>query len=124
MQKNSDIADLPTPETPVADSEERRSYAIEVIGIFSAFAFFVGVFFAYQTFAAGLVTQREFNRLETGLTVAEADTRLGFIGQKVESSTEEEQPEIYRWENSTLSYVECEFVDGRLVTKKAVELPH
>ena len=112
------------PEENQTPQNSNRSWVIEAIGLFSAVAFFFGVYFAYRTFAAGVVTQEEFESLQSGLSLADANSRLGMEGRPVEPRGTDAAAKVYRWENSTLSYVECEFVDGQLVTKKAVELPH
>ena len=91
----------------------------------SSVSLFVGVFFAYRTYSAGVVTQAEFERLQSGFSLSEANSELGLIGRRMESTAMgNAAAAVYRWENSTLSYVECEFVDGQLVSKKAVKLPH
>ena len=112
------------PDNDGTPNESNRSFAIEAIGLFSAVAFFFGVYFAYRTFSAGVVTQGEFQGLQAGLSLADANSRLDMEGRRLDPKGTGSTAEIYRWENSTLSYVECEFVDGQLVSKKAVELPH
>ena len=105
----------------------------------SAVGFFIGVYFAYRTFTDGIVTQQEFDLLQSGQTVVEANETLGFEGQRVRNDADSALGDvvhatistdatpvpttIFRWENSTLSFVECEFQDGRLVAKKATRLP-
>lgn len=120
-----------TDQADVNPANSQRSYVLEIIGVLSGIAFFVGVFFAFRTQTSGLVTQSEFDQLQNGQTLFEVNDVLGFDGIKksdvsdsvdAEKSTRADST-TYVWENSTVSFVRCEFVDGRLVTKEAKNLP-
>lgn len=108
---------------------ERRSLLIEIVGVVSAVCFFIGVFCAYLTFASGVVSQSEFECLEVGYSLAEVNDCLGFQGRQIAADTTlpdmpaDNGAKIYRWENSSLSYVECEFTDGKLTAMTATQLP-
>ena len=125
--------EVATDKPPRANSQNGRSYVLEVVGVLSGIGFFIGVFFAYQTYASGLITQREFDHLQTGHTLDEVNQLLGFEGV-LASSTEREETsggvqdrtaivETYVWENSSISFVRCDFVDGQLTVKEAQNLP-
>ncbi len=111
--------------------QEGRSYILELIGTVSVIGFFVGIYFAYQTQISGVVTQREFDQLQPGQSLAEVNELLGFEGTLVNPSAggaSEVQPTAsaevaYVWENSTISFIQCNFVDGQLTQKKASDLP-
>ena len=116
---------------PADDDQRGRSYVLEVVGVIAGIAFFVGVFFAFRTQTAGVVSQREFDLLKHGQTLAEVNDTLGFDGVKQtvdtapgDSAVEgKEDATTYVWQNSTVSFVRCEFKDGRLVEKEATNLP-
>ncbi|MCA9050883.1 MAG: hypothetical protein KDA89_19230 [Planctomycetaceae bacterium] len=130
-----------TPNTDSATPPEGggRSYVLEAVGLLSAVGFFIGVVFAFQTNAAGLISQREFDRIEVGQTVADVNALLGISGTAMaenaagataspkEANAESAIPgnprETYTWQNSSDSLVECTFQNGRLIEKHAVNLP-
>jgi len=128
---SSTHAETTADSSPPTSLQERRSYILELIGAVSVIGFFVGIYFAYQTQIAGVVTQREFDQLQPGQSLAEVNRLLGFEGTLVSSGSvgeSEVQPtapanEDYVWENSTISFVQCTFVDGQLTEKKASDLP-
>lgn len=129
----------PIQPTSDASNSPRRSYVLEVFGVLAGIGFFIGVFFAFRTQMSGLVTQREFDRLKPGQTLAEVNDVLGFGGTLCAPATPDanasetrDQSEAagrrgavstYVWENSSISFVRCEFTAGRLITKHARDLP-
>jgi len=118
-----------------------RSYVLEFVGAVAVIGFFVGIFLAYRTQASGVVTQSEFDQLQTGQSVAVVNELLGFEGalvpavpsdggqihspDKVSSvdSSSTSSAVTYVWENSTISFVRCEFIEDRLTNKTANDLP-
>ncbi|MCR9201217.1 MAG: hypothetical protein NXI04_21460 [Planctomycetaceae bacterium] len=131
------------PPEPPADSgtahpnADQRWWSVEWLGLTCGLLFFVGLFFAYRTYAWGLVTQAEFDTLQPGLTLAQVNDRLGFAGRRT-SAAEWQQPahrsqplpsdrapavDVYRWENSTQSWVECHFLGGQLQSRRCCRLP-
>lgn len=118
-----------------ADTVCQRSPGLEWLGLISGALFFIGLFFAYRTFTAGLVTQAEFDSLQVGLTLQQVNDRLGFAGRQRGAAQEPARPgadgdhrssqttSVYRWENSTQSWVACQFEDGRLTRMWSRQLP-
>ncbi len=132
----------PTADPSSTTTQGGRSYVLEVIGVLSAIGFFIGIAWAFQTQISGVVTQREFDLLQTGQSLAEVNALLGFDGTLVSPLSSDAMREdlqdddvdtgsesssgagvTYVWENSSLSFVKCGFKDGRLTTKQATDLP-
>lgn len=109
----------------IEDESTRRWFSIEWLGLLSGGGFFIGLFFAYHTFASGLMTQAEFASLTRGMSITEVNTCLGFDGTLVESTMSDahSQNTVYRWENSSLSWVEARFCNGRLANWDCRNLP-
>jgi hypothetical protein len=105
----------------------QRSRVLEVMGILAAVGFFIGIFFAWRTQVGSLVTQRQFDQIAVGQTLAEVEASLGKPGT-VETAeptdgSESSDAVTYVWENSTDSKVVCVFVNGQLSEKSATNLP-
>ena len=142
----------PRDAAPVSDSARasanRRWWSIEWLGLTCGLLFFVGLFFAYRTYTSGLVTQSEFDALQPGFTLAQVNAQLGFAGRRVSPAELQSrgdqasrvQPslppaapdmspdaspamDVYRWENSTRSWVECHFLGDRLQQLRCCRLP-
>jgi hypothetical protein len=117
----------------IGNAQNRRSYILELIGAVSVIGFFVGILFAYRTQVAGVVTQSEFDQLQPGQSVEAVNELLGFEGVLVSPEPDEvgvndpaapaSSALTYVWENSSISYIRCDFVDDRLTNKTAQELP-
>lgn len=126
-------AEITADSSPSANFQGRRSYVLELIGAVSVIGFFVGIYFAYQTQVSGVVTQREFDQLQPGQSLATVNKLLGFEGALLDPSPDQSAHDhttasspattFYVWENSTVSFVQCTFVEGRLTEKKALDLP-
>ncbi len=130
---NSSQPDATGDSPSLSRVQDRRSYVLESIGAVSVIGFFVGIYFAYQTQVSGVVTQSEFDLLQPGQSVAVVNELLGFEGTVVKPKSGEDvdsQPTAsssvattYVWQNSTISFVQCTFIDGRLTDKTATDLP-
>lgn len=96
---------------------------VEIIGLISIIGFFVGIGWAMYTQMSGTVTTSEFERLQVGQTLAEAEDVLGCRGSEPKASDELADGVQYTWENSSDSMVIAVFVDGKLVSKSATNLP-
>lgn len=108
---------------PDMEKGQTRSRLLEFIGVFSAVAFFVGIFFAFRTNAGGMITQYEFDQLKTGQTLEEVEDVLGMKGTAEPNSIAVAQEETYVWENTTESRVTCVFTNGQLSKMNAENLP-
>ena len=102
---------------------DSRSWWLEILGLISILGFFIGIGWAMYTQFNGTVSKSKFEAVQIGQTLAQVEDIMGNPGIKADQPNAKVDGDLYTWENSTDSMVTVVFVNGKVVSMSAKNLP-